>query len=57
MVTTAKSRRLGAKVRTWLWRYGPAELLGTVLALVTLALMWVIVPSGAVVRLTDSGLG
>lgn len=27
------------------------------LALVTLALMWVIVPSGAVVRLTDSGLG
>ena len=28
-----------------------------VLALVTLALMWVIVPSGAVVRLTDSGLG
>ena len=28
-----------------------------VLTLVTLALMWVIVPSGAVVRLTDSGLG
>ena len=28
-----------------------------ILTLVTLALMWVIVPSGAVVRLTDSGLG
>ena len=28
-----------------------------ILALVTLALMWVIVPSGAIVRLTDSGLG
>jgi cytochrome c oxidase assembly protein subunit 15 len=28
-----------------------------VLSLVTLALMWAIVPSGAIVRLTDSGLG
>ncbi|HMO01071.1 MAG TPA: COX15/CtaA family protein [Miltoncostaeaceae bacterium] len=28
-----------------------------VLTLVTLALMWVIIPSGAIVRLTDSGLG
>ena len=28
-----------------------------VLALVAMALMWVIIPSGAIVRLTDSGLG